>query len=67
LSACLPLPAAVLPVVAEEEADPNSAEVDGLAFYVDAEEGAGEAGDDDEELDPAEVEFVEDIPAEVRV
>lgn len=49
-------------VVAEEETDPNSAEVDGLGFLVeDADEGA-----DDEELDPADIEFVEDIPAEVR-
>lgn len=47
---------------AEEESDPNSAEVDGLSFFVeDADEG-----DDDEELDPASIEVVDDIPAEVR-
>jgi len=45
-----------------EASDPNSAEVDGLAFYV---EDAEEEGGDDAELDPAEVEFVEDIPPEV--
>jgi predicted RNA-binding protein with RPS1 domain len=48
-------------VVAEEESDPNSAEVDGLAFFV---EDADDAADD-EEIDPAEVEIVDDIPAEV--
>jgi hypothetical protein len=50
-----------VPVVAEEESDPNSAEVDGLAFFV---EDADDAADD-EEIDPAEVEIVDDIPAEV--
>jgi hypothetical protein len=50
-----------LSAAAEEESDPNSAEVDGLSFFVeDADEG-----DDDEELDPASIEVVEDIPAEV--
>jgi hypothetical protein len=47
---------------AEEEAvDPNTAEVDGLTFIV---EDADDAPAD-EELDPADVEFVDDIPAEV--
>jgi len=47
-----------------EASDPNSAEVDGLAFFV---EDAEDEGADDSELDPAEVEFVEDIPAEVML
>jgi hypothetical protein len=49
------------PIAVEEEGDPNSTEVDGLSFLVeDAEEGG-----DDEELDPAAIEIVDDIPAEV--
>lgn len=44
-----------------EAVDPNSAQEDGLTFLVEDVEG-----DDDDELDPAEIEFVEDIPAEVR-
>jgi hypothetical protein len=36
--------------------------VDGLAFFV---EDADDAADD-EEIDPADVEIVDDIPAEVR-
>lgn len=52
-----------VPLTAEEEADPNSTAVDGLSFVVeDADEGA-----DDEELDAAAIEIVDDIPAEVRL
>lgn len=63
---CLPIPTHTppppTPTAVEEEGDPNSTEVDGLSFLVeDAEEGA-----DDEELDPAAIEIVDDIPAEVR-
>lgn len=60
---CLVCPAALLAEDAEAS-DPNSAEVDGLAFFV---EDAEDEGADDGELDPAEVEFVEDIPAEVSL